>query len=34
MVVNLLPWIDASRYSELLDWDLPAEPSTPRLSLL
>ena len=33
MVVNLLPWIDASRYSELLDWDLPAEPSTPRLSL-
>ena len=24
MVVNLLPWIDASRYSALLDWDLPA----------
>ena len=24
MVVNLLPWIDASRYSDLLDWDLPA----------
>ena len=23
MVVNLLPWIDASRYSDLLDWDLP-----------
>ena len=24
MVVNLLPWIDAGRYSDLLDWDLPA----------
>ena len=24
MVVNLLPWIDASRYEVLLHWDLPA----------
>ena len=24
MVVNLLTWIDASRYRDLLDWDLPA----------
>ena len=24
MVVSLLPWIDAGRYSALLDWDLPA----------
>ena len=24
MVVNLRPWIDASRYSDLLDWDRPA----------
>ena len=31
MVVNLLPWIDASRYSDLLDWDLPAQPSSPSL---
>ena len=31
MVVNLLPWIDASRYSDLLDWDLPAQPSSPPL---
>ena len=24
MVVNLMPWIDCDRYSELLYWDLPA----------
>ena len=24
MVVNLMPWIDGDRYSELLYWDLPA----------
>ena len=31
MVVNLLPWIDCGRYSELLDWDLPPQPSSPPL---
>ena len=29
MVVNLLPWIDCERYRNLLDWDLPAQPSSP-----
>ena len=24
MVVNLIPWIDYSRYRKLFDWDLPA----------
>ena len=24
MVVNLLPWVDAGRYDQLLHWDLPA----------
>ena len=31
MVVNLLPWIDCERYSELLYWDLPPQPASPRL---
>ena len=31
MVVNLMPWVDAGRYSELLCWDLPARPSSPPL---
>ena len=31
MVVNLMPWVDADRYSELLCWDLPARPSSPPL---
>ena len=31
MVVNLLPWIDAGRYRELLDWDLPPQPASPSL---
>ena len=31
MVVNLLPWIDCGRYSKLLDWDLPPQPSSPPL---
>ena len=34
MVVNLLPWIDADRYHELLHWDLPPQPSTPNLSII
>ena len=33
MVVNLLPWIDCERYSDLLDWDLPPQPSSPPLYL-
>ena len=31
MVVNLLPWIDAGRYRQLLDWDLPPQPASPTL---
>ena len=33
MVVNLLPWIDAGRYRELLHWDIPTQPSSPPLLL-
>jgi len=31
MVVNLMPWVDADRYSELPCWDLPPQPSSPPL---
>ena len=31
MVLSLLPWADNHRYRELLRWDLPPQPSSPRL---
>ena len=33
MVLALLPWADNHRYSELLRWDLPPQPSRPPLYL-
>ena len=30
MVLSLLPWADNHRYSELLRWDLPPQPASPR----